>query len=128
MQTNSFKSQIEIEKKKLLAMGKVKKKSGIVPPITKLSEALRLAAELAEQCELLESELTELRMNNEYPEVLHSAHILKLMGWSKSTLSEAANDPTFPHLNGARKKGESIRCRKWEFYQWLKNRKSQKGA
>jgi hypothetical protein len=87
-----------------------------------LTEVLRFTLELAETNEKLEQELIELRMDGEYPEVLLSPHILKLMGWSKSTLSEAANDPTFPHLDGSRKKGDAIRCRKKEFYMWLKTR------
>jgi len=87
-----------------------------------LADALRLAAELAERNEKLEKELKELQ-SSQYPEVLQSKHILELMGWSKTTLSFAAKDPTFPHLDGARKKGESIRCLKWEFYEWLKSRR-----
>ena len=85
------------------------------------AEALRLAADLAERNEELERQLKELQ-TSQYPEVLLSKHILELMGWSKSTLSEAANDPSFPHLDGARKKGDSIRCRKVKFYDWLENR------
>lgn len=87
-----------------------------------LAEALRLAAELAERNEKLEKDLRELQ-SSQYPEVLLSKHICELMGWSKATLSFAANDPTFPHLDGARKKGDTIRCLKWDFYEWLKSRR-----
>ncbi|WP_339816841.1 hypothetical protein MKZ15_15580 [Paenibacillus sp. FSL R7-0216] len=86
-----------------------------------LAEALRLAADLAERNEKLEKELKELQ-SSQYPEVLQSKHILELMGWSRPTLTFAANDPTFPHLDGSRKKGDGIRCLKWEFYEWLKSR------
>lgn len=87
-----------------------------------LAEALRLAADLAERNETLERELRELQ-SSQYPEVLLSKHICELMGWSKSTLTFAAKDPTFPHLDGARKKGDAIRCLKWDFYEWLKSRR-----
>lgn len=46
------------------------------------AEALRLAADLAEQNEKLERQLTELRLNGEYPEVLRPVHIQKLLGFS----------------------------------------------
>ncbi|NWL89608.1 hypothetical protein DMN77_18840 [Paenibacillus sp. 79R4] len=87
-----------------------------------LAEALRLAADLAERNEELEKQLKKLQQS-QYPEVLQSKHIIELMGWSKATLTFAANDPTFPHLDGSRKKGEAIRCLKWEFYEWLKSRR-----
>lgn len=87
-----------------------------------LSEALRLAADLAEKNEDLEKQLAELRMNREYPEVLRPAHIVKLMSVSKSKVSEWANDPTFPLLNRDRKKGEVISVLKSDFYHWLKTR------
>jgi hypothetical protein len=96
-------------------------KSVIQTPTT-LSQALRLAAELAERNEDLEKQLTELRMNREYPEVLRPAHITKLMSVSKSKVSEWANDPTFPLLNRERKKGEVISVLKSDFYHWLKTR------
>lgn len=86
------------------------------------AEALRLAADLVEKNEALEKQLKELQ-TSQFPEVLQSKHICELMGWSKSTLTFAANDPTFPHLDGARKKGETIRCLKWDFYEWLKSRR-----
>lgn len=87
-----------------------------------LSEALYLAAELASKNELLEKELNELRMNGEYPEVLQGPHIVKLMGIGASTLTQWANDPSFPHIDNGRKKGDAIRVRKCELYDWLKNR------
>lgn len=86
------------------------------------AEALRLAADLAERNEELEQHLKKLQAS-QYPEVLQSKHILELMGWSKTTLTFAAKDPNFPHLDGGRRKGESIRCLKWEFYNYLKTRK-----
>lgn len=89
----------------------------------KLSEALYLAAQIARRNEEMEAELTELRMNNQYPEVLQSHHIIELLGIGKSTLSEWAQDPTFPHIQGDWRKGMSIRVRKSEFYEWLRNRK-----
>ena len=96
-----------------------------VPQIPiKLSESLYLAAELARKNEELEKELVKLRFDGEYPEVLQGHHIIKLMEISKSTLTMWAADPEFPHLDGGRKKGDAIRVRKVEFYEWLKNRKS----
>lgn len=94
---------------------------------TTLGDALRLAADLADQNEELKRELKELE-SSRYPDVLLSKHIIELMGWSKSRLSEAAKDPTFPHLEGGRKKGETIRCLKWEFFDWLKTRQKRGGA
>lgn len=89
----------------------------------KLSEALYLAAEVARRNEELEAELFELRMNNEYPEVLLTKHIMKLCGVSRSTISQWAQDSEFPHLMGDWQKGQVIRCKKSEFYNWLRNRK-----
>lgn len=91
---------------------------------TTLSEALRLAADLAEKNEQLEQQLSELRMNREYPEVLRPVHITKLMSVSKSKVTEWANDPSFPMLNRDRKKGEVISVLKSDFYHWLKTRSS----
>ncbi|MDT8980021.1 hypothetical protein RQP50_27705 [Paenibacillus sp. chi10] len=88
---------------------------------TTLAQALRLAADLAEQNEELWQQLKKLE-SSRYPDVLLSKHILELMGWSKATLSQAAKDPTFPHLDAARKKGDAIRCLKWDFFDWLKAR------
>jgi len=88
---------------------------------TKLSDALRLAADLAEENELLQQALKELMMH-QLPEVLLSKHILELMGWSKSTLSQEARHPDFPHLDGAWSPREKIRCLKIDFYNYLKNR------
>jgi len=89
---------------------------------TKLSEALRFAAELAEQNEMLEQALSELRLSGEYPEVLRPAHIIKLLGTSAPTITEWARDPSFPILNRGRKKGEAILVLKSDLYQWLKTR------
>ncbi|MCP3807171.1 hypothetical protein NLX78_07980 [Paenibacillus sp. Lou8.1] len=87
---------------------------------TTLAEALRLAADLAEKNEELERQLTELRLNREYPEVLRPAHIMKLMGYSKAKVAELTNHPTFPHLNRGRRKGEAVTVLKSDFYEWLK--------
>ncbi|MEK3792028.1 hypothetical protein MKX42_09925 [Paenibacillus sp. FSL R7-0204] len=84
------------------------------------AEALRLAADLAEQNEKLEKQLTELRLNGEYPEVLRPAHIMKLLGLSGPKVHELTNHPTFPHLNRNRKKGEAVTVLKSDLYQWLK--------
>lgn len=89
----------------------------------KFSEALYLAAEIARHNELMEAELTELRMNMT-KDVLRGPDIVDLCSISKSTLSEWAQDPTFPHLRGDWAKGMAIMCKSSELYQWLKNRKS----
>lgn len=85
-----------------------------------LAAALRLAAELAEKNETLEQQLSEIRLNGEYPEVLRPAHIMKLCNVGKSTVTEWTNNPTFPILNKHRKKGDSVLVLKSDFYQWLK--------
>ncbi|MDQ0876791.1 putative DNA-binding transcriptional regulator AlpA [Paenibacillus sp. V4I3] len=87
-----------------------------------LSAALRLAADLAERNEKLELQLSELRLNNEYPEVLRISHIMQLCDVSKSKVTEWTNDPNFPILNKQRKKGEVVLVLKMEFYEWLKSR------
>ncbi len=89
----------------------------------KFSEALYLAAEIARHNEAMEAELTELRMNMT-KDVLRGPDIVELCGISKSTLSEWAQDPTFPHLRGDWVKGMAIMCRSTDLYQWLKNRKT----
>lgn len=89
----------------------------------KLSEALFLAAEIARHNEDMESELTELRMNRT-KEILRGPDIIELCGISKSTLSEWARDPSFPHMRGDWSKGMAIMCRSQELYLWLKNRQS----
>ncbi|HYE69550.1 MAG TPA: hypothetical protein VEA58_13115 [Anaerovoracaceae bacterium] len=90
-------------------------------PLT-VKEVLAMAYNLATQNENLKKELEELKMST-MPEVLLSHHIRELMGWSKSTLSMYAQDPSFPHLDGAWKKGETIRCLRSEFYHYMKNRR-----
>lgn len=119
----TFKQMVEEEKQRLIAKNQKAKANQIEIPTT-LAGALRLAADLVEQNEKLEQELSELRMNREYPEVLQSKHIVRLLGIGQSTLTEWASDPEFPHLDGARKKGETIRCLKEDFYRYLKNRKA----
>jgi len=89
----------------------------------KLSEALYLAAELARKNEELEKELEVLR-SSQTKEVLTGPDIIKLIKIGKSTLSEWAQDPTFPHLLGDWEKGMRIRVRAVDLYDWLKNRKS----
>lgn len=84
------------------------------------AEALRLATDLAEQNEKLERQLTELRLNGEYPEVLRPAHIQKLLGFSPPKVNELTKHPTFPHLNRNRQKGEAVTVLKSDLYQWLK--------
>src|SRR5690606_42024995 len=85
--------------------------------------ALYLAAELARKNEELEKELEVLRSSCA-KEVLLGPDIVKLLKIGKATLSEWAQDPTFPHLYGDWKKGMTIRCRSIDLFNWLKNRKS----
>lgn len=84
------------------------------------AEALRLAADLAEQNETLERQLAELRLNGEYPEVLRPAHMIKLLGFSAPKVNELTMHPTFPHLNRNRRKGEAVTVLKSDLYHWLK--------
>ncbi|QGQ95828.1 DNA-binding protein [Paenibacillus psychroresistens] len=90
---------------------------------TTLPDALRLAADLAEHNAQLEQALTELRMNNEYPEILRPVHMEKLFNIGKSTISEWTRDPDFPVMNKNRRKGEAIYVLKSDLYQWLRTRK-----
>jgi len=94
---------------------------------TTLAEALRLAADLATQNEELERQLAELRLNNEYPEVLRPAHMKQLFGFGGSKISEMTRDPTFPILNKNRRKGEAVLVLKADLYNWLKNGEGAKG-
>ncbi|OWA36739.1 hypothetical protein B9G55_01270 [Saccharibacillus sp. O16] len=86
-----------------------------------LAEALRLAADLAARNEELERQLTELRLNGEYPEVLRPADMTRLLRIGKSSVNEMTNDPNFPVLNQNRKKGEAVMVLKSDLYAWLKN-------
>lgn len=113
----NFQQLVEAEKKNLAPLLEDKK----YPVPTSFAEALRFAADLVERTEDLERELKELQ-STKYPEVLQSSHIMSLMGWSKSKLSEEAKDPAFPHLDKSRKRGEKITVLKVEFFHWLKNR------
>lgn len=84
------------------------------------AQALRLAADLAEQNEVLERQLAELRLNGEYPEVLRPVDIQRLLKLSAPKVNELTNHPTFPHLNRNRRKGEAVTVLKSDLYQWLK--------
>jgi hypothetical protein len=90
---------------------------------TNFADALRLAADLWEENQKLARHLDELKNNAEYPEVLRPEHIKKLLGVSASTITEWSRDPSFPHLNAGRKKGEAVYVLKAEFYEWLKTRR-----
>jgi|GEM_PF-2768011 hypothetical protein len=115
----SFLQQVEAEKARMLQQ--LPKPFQKKLPTT-FPEALRFAADLVERTEALEMQLRELQ-NLKYPEVLLSNHIIELMGISKSTLSQWAKEDDFPHLDGGRQKGDTIRVLKSEFFSWLKGRR-----